>query len=403
MVQPISIKFYLNQLKKKGSKFPIYLRIIVDRKKAEVYTSHSVSLKDWDENKERTKRLVLINQSLSDLEYQVYEIVNQIKKDNKKLTAIAIKNILTKKDKLDYTIIEYYESCLERMKIAKEVEEVTINMYGYTKNHLANFLREEKKVDDFPIRNIEYRFLTDFDTYLLCQKVSHSERTLERNTVSKHHSRLRTILIQAMKEGYLSSNPYANFKLKSMPTQRTFLNDDELTRLLNHGLGGNESLLRVRDIFIFSVYTGLRFEDTQLLTMDRIEKDKEGRLNLLISQDKTGEPLSIPLLPQAAQIVKRYKGLPERKIHNRVLPKISNQKLNSYLKVIAELTQIKKTLTHHVARHTCATTVLLGNEVPIEVVSKWLGHTTIKTTQVYAKVTNSYLHKIAERIGNKNK
>jgi site-specific recombinase XerD len=166
-------------------------------------------------------------------------------------------------------------------------------------------------------------------------------------------------------------------------------------------LGGNQSLEKVRDIFLFSVYTGLRFEDAQALTMDRLSKDKAGKTFLTIEQEKTNEPLVLPVLEPAVKIVSKYKSSPERKILNKVLPKISNQKLNVYLKVIADLASIDKKLTHHVARHTCATTVLLSNDVPIEVVSKWLGHTNIKTTQIYAKITNVYLQKVANNLSKK--
>jgi site-specific recombinase XerD len=401
MIQPFTLRFYLNKRKAKGNKFPIYLRITYDRVKAEVYTSHSVEERDWDPEKQRTKKLHRVNQSLSETETQVYDIVKQLEKDGKRISAIAIKNYLTNKDKLNYKIIEYYDDYLRRLKESGEVETVTVEMYGYTKNHLQQFLNTKKKVADFPIENIDYRFLSDFDSFLLNLKVHGSEKTLERNTVSKHHSRLRTILIRALKEGFIPRNPYMDFKLKKTPSNRTFLDEEELKRLISHSLGGNESLIRVRDIFVFSVYTGLRFEDSQQLTMDRFIKEKKGKYSLLIKQDKTNEPLAIPVLDPAMKVVNKYSDLPERKIFNKVLPKISNQKLNSYLKVIADLTNIKKNLSHHVARHTCATTVLLSNEVPIEVVSKWLGHTSIKNTQVYAKITNNYLKKYAEKLEKK--
>lgn len=402
MMHPISIKFYLNDLKAKGAKHPIYLRITVDRKKSEIFTSHSVEPKDWDNEKQRTKKTTHINQELSETESQVYDIINQLEKDHKKITAITIKNYLTKKDKLNYKIVEYYETFLDRMKKAKEVADVTVDMYGYTKNHLEKFLHQKKKGSDIPIENIDYKFLYEFDLFLLTLKIGKSEKTLERNTVSKHHSRIRTVLISAMKEGYIFKNPYVDFRLKKTPSKRTFLDEEELNSLIAHKLGGNESLIKVRDIFIFSVYTGLRFEDAQQLTIDKIAKNKNGKYNLLIDQDKTNEPLAIPLLEPAVNIIKKYEILPERKIFNKVLPKITNQKLNLYLKVIADLVGIHKTLSHHVARHTCATTILISNDVPIEVVSKWLGHTNIKTTQVYAKITNPYLRKFADKIDAQN-
>lgn len=269
------------------------------------------------------------------------------------------------------------------MRVAGELEKVTVEMYGYTKNHLQKFIQSTKKVDDVPIENIDYRFITDFDSFLLNPKIyKDAEKTLGRNTASKHHSRFRTILIRGIKEGLISRNPYVDFKLKKTPSKRTYLTEEELKKITDHDLGKNESLDRVRDIFIFSVYTGLRFEDAQQLTIDRIVKDKKGKYIMSIRQEKTNEELTIPVLAPAMKIVEKYSNSAERKILKMVLPKITNQKLNTYLKVIANLVGVNKALSPHVARHTCATTVLLSNDVPMEVVSKWLGHTNIKTTQI---------------------
>lgn len=391
----------MNLFKSRGKKHPVYLRITQNRKKAEIATSHFLEPKEWDEETQRTQKNNQINEDLNDMVGDVYEIVRRLEKENKSVTAHSIKNYLLRKDKLEVYLIDYYEEFINRLKKAGEVEEVTVSMYDYTKNYLKNFLLEKKKVEDIHIDNVDFRFLADFDIFLLNQKVNGSERNLERNTVSKHHSRLRTVLIRAMKEGYINKNPYWDMKLKKTPSKRTFLNEEELKKLIEHDLGNNLSLKKVRDIFIFSVYTGLRFEDAQQLTIDKIAKNKQGEYTLQIEQEKTSELLSIPILKPALAIIKKYEDSPERKIFKKVLPKITNQKLNSYLKVIAELSGIEKTLSHHVARHTCATTILLSNEVPIEVVSKWLGHTNIKTTQIYAKITNSYLQTVAKNIENK--
>jgi integrase/recombinase XerD len=130
-------------------------------------------------------------------------------------------------------------------------------VYRETKVHLIGVSDKRKSWMIFLIEHIDYKFISDFDLYLLKQKVNHSEKTMERNTVNKHHSRLRTILIRAMREGYIVKNPYIDFKLKYTPSNRTFLTEDELKLHNKHPLGNNESLKRVRDVFIFSVYTGL--------------------------------------------------------------------------------------------------------------------------------------------------
>jgi integrase/recombinase XerD len=397
----VNAKFYLNEYKSKGNRHPIYLRLSYRKKKAEIATKYFLEPHEWNVEKERTKKNSIINKDLSDIENRIHEITMQLEKTNKPISAVELKKYLTKKEKFDREIIEFYDACLDRLFQAGEVEKVTVQMYGYTKNYLQKFLREIKGLEDFPVESINFSFLSDFDLFLRKQKINGSERGLERNTVNKHHSRLRTVLIRAMREGHIMKNPYVDFKLKKHPSKRTFLSEEELEKLTKHSLGGNESLIKVRDIFIFSVYTGLRFEDAQLLTTDKITTDKDGNYKLQIDQEKTNEPLMIPLFESAIKILKKYDNTPERVIFKKVLPKISNQKINSYLKVIADIVGIEKHLTHHVARHTCATTILLSNEAPIEVVSRWLGHTNIKTTQIYAKITNNYLQKIADKIEKK--
>lgn len=397
-----SIKFYLNKIRTKGTRCKIFARIHYARKKAELFTQHSVEESDWLEEKERTKKNLQINAHLSAIETEVHEIVRRLREEKKIVSAAVIKNILTGKENAKAQILQYYDSFIKRIYAAGEVEKVTVAMYGYSKERLAAFIKEKKNLADYPIENIDYKFLQEFDLFLLMQKTyPGSEVTIKRNTASKHHSRIRTILISARKEGLINRNPYEEFKLKKTPTNRTYLSQEELDALINHDLGQNESLKKVRDVFIFSVYTGLRFFDAQKLTMDRIQKTKEGKYFISIIQEKTGEVLTLPLLAPAIKIMEKYNDSAERKVLNRVIPTISNQKVNTALKIIANSVGITKTLSHHVARHTCATTVLLNNEVPMEVVSKWLGHTSIKTTQIYGKITNSYMQKIADKLEGK--
>jgi len=400
MINNPGLHYYLNSYKAKGRKQPLYLRITLNRKKAEVATKYFLELKEWDEANQCTRKNAEINEDIASTKNKVYEIIKSLEKAKTPVTAHIIKTYLTGKDKVTAYLLESYDKHMARLEMAGEVEKETITRYKETKVHLSDLLKE-KKLDDILIEHIDFKFISDFDLYLLKQKVNHDANTMGRNTANKHHSRLRTILIRAIREGYILKSPYVDFKLKNTPSNRTFLTEDELKEIINHPLGNNESLKRVRDIFIFSVYTGLRFEDAQQLTIDRIGKDKKGNYSLTIAQEKTNEPLSIPVFKPAVDVIKKYEDTTERKIHNKVLPKITNQKLNAYLKVIADLTGIKKNLTHHVARHTCATTILLSNEVPMEVVSKWLGHTNIKTTQIYAKITNTYLQKMAEKIEDK--
>jgi len=397
MIHNPSLYFYPNKNKPKGNKFPLYLRIILSRKKAEVATKYFIELKEWKEENQCTRKNGEINQDLTSMKDKVYNIIKTLEKDNKPVSARILKDLLTEKYKFNTGLIESFDRYLNKLSLAGEVKQETISLFRVSKKHIQNFLNE-KGLQEYPIEGVDFNFISDFDLFLCKQKVNHDANTMVQNTRNKHHSRVRTILIRAIKEGYLTKNPYGDFKLKGIAANRAFLTDEELLQITQHSLGGNESLIRVRDIFIFSCYTALRFEDAQNLTMNSISKEKNGKFTIRIKQEKTGENTAIPLLPSALTIIEKYQNSDERLVCGKVLPKITNQKVNSYLKTIADLVGISKKLTHHVARHTCATTILLSNEVPIEAVSKWLGHTNIKTTQIYGKITNDYLQKVADKL-----
>ncbi len=397
MFPSLSIRFFLRAQYAKGARFPIYVRITAFRKKAEIATKYRIPLKEWDEDKQRTKRNAVINEHLAELENQVYETAKHLQRTGKTVNAATLRDFLTQKERVSPGMLGFYEDFLERLVKAGEVIPETVRSYRTTKNILTQFLKDQGRDENISLTSIDYKFISDLDVYLLNQTAGNYAKTLERNTVNKHHSRLRTVLIRAMREGYLTRNPYREFKLKQVPSNRTYLTNEELQKIIVHKLGDNESLKRVRDIFLFSVYTGLRFEDAQNLSIEQINIDAKNEWSIIIVQEKTKERVHIPLLPPAVKIIQKYENT-ENKITGKILPKISNQKVNSYLKVIADLTGLKKTLTHHVARHTCATTILLTNEVPMETVSKWLGHTNIKTTQIYAKITNNMLKESAKKV-----
>jgi site-specific recombinase XerD len=165
-------------------------------------------------------------------------------------------------------------------------------------------------------------------------------------------------------------------------------------------LSHNASLDKVKDLFIFSVYTGLRFQDAQSLTIDSLGKYKNKAFIKFIQQ-KTNRAIEIPLLPAAIKIIEKYTKTPEREVFKKLLPEISNQKVNTYLKVIADLSGLNRTISHHIARHTFATTICLNNNMALEDVSTLLGHSSLKTTQIYGKITQDRLHQSINSISKK--
>lgn len=391
----LSLKFFLNLEKGKGGLGKIYLRIVVNRKKAEIATSFSLAPEDWDDNRQRAKKANHINEKLSDMEKKIYRFQSLLEHEGRPVTARILKDLFLEKDKLDVYLIEFYSRFIAQVKSNPDLSNETISTYNQTYKHIENYIPAQFNIKDIPIKQVDYKFISSFDAYLQSQK-------LVRNTINKHHSRFRTLIIRAIKEGYITKNPYGDFALKNVRVNRVALTNEELQKLINQDLQGNESLQKVRDLFIFSTYTGLRYQDAQNLQVDQIHQSATGKPMIKMEQNKTKELISVPLLKPAIEILERYDN-EEREITGKVLPRISNQKLNVYLKTIADLAGIKTKLTHHVARHTCATTVLLSNGIPMKAVSKWLGHTNIRQTEIYAKITDKYLEKIAEDVEEKIK
>ena len=201
----------------------------------------------------------------------------------------------------------------------------------------------------------------------------------------KHMERLRKVVTMGFKMEWIPKDPFLLYKLKFHRTEREFLLEEEIETLRYVKLK-NAKLEKCRDIFLFACYTGLAYIDLITLNASNILMGIDGELWLRTSRQKTDTKVSVPLLPQAIDILNNYKDRPELVKKGRVLPYISNQKMNDYLKEIATTCNIKKNVTFHVARHTFATTVTLNNGIPIETVSKMLGHTKLSTTQIYVHV-----------------
>jgi site-specific recombinase XerD len=272
---------------------------------------------------------------------------------------------------LSHGTYKHYKSCLKSLKA---------------------FINTHYNKKDISLNRIDLKFIEEFDTYLV-------KRNLGRNTInSNYHKKLKTTLSGALKHSLIEKNPYENFKLKQESTIRSYLTEDELVKIQSYNFKSNLSLDKVRDLFVFSCYTGLRFSDAQDLKPTDVQCS-DGNYFIYRKQKKTNEIVHIPLNQIAVEILDKYDN-DERKIKNKLLPQISNQKLNAYIKMVGELLGIDKILTHHVARHTYAT-ILINNGVNLSAVQKVLGHQSIRTTQVYAKMSNTTISKEVLNVFNK--
>jgi site-specific recombinase XerD len=234
-------------------------------------------------------------------------------------------------------------------------------------------------VDDIDINRIDYAFIADYEFYL------RSVRNCANNTTVKYIKNFHKIIKICLDNDWMTKNPFSNYKAKLKEVEREYLSEDEIQSLINKEFT-IDRLSLVRDIFVFSCFTGLAYVDVKNLTTNNINYGIDGGKWIFTHRQKTESASKIPLLPIPEMIVEKYKNHPQCSNQNKLLPILTNQRMNSYLKEIAAACNINKELTFHIARHTFATTVTLTNGVPIESVSKMLGHKNLKTTQHYAKV-----------------
>jgi len=395
MYSRLSIKFYLNKQKPSRDGFKIYMRITYERKKAEFATEFSCSEQDWENERVKSKDKSYINKELSKLESSVYHARDQLLYENKEVSAKAIKQILTGEIELDKGLIDYFSEHIEQIESLKNDYSVaTVKTYKTSLRHLKNFLKFSNQ-NNTTMKKVDYHFIKNYDLYLRTQVKNHRLELLHNNTVVKQHSKLRTIILKANREGYMQKNPYNNFPLSIIERKVKALTKDELETIKYLKLP--ERLERVRDIFLFSCFTGLRFGDTINLTIDQIKVDKNGRYNLDLSmQQKTKDPLSKPLSRPAIKLIEKYSTSNERKVLGRLLPKITNQRVNAYLKEIAAIAEINTHLTHKVSRHTFATTVLAG--VSKELKKEFLGHKDIRSTDVYNEILEDEYNDVIDKV-----
>jgi len=391
-------KFFLRDtLDKRGYKV-LSCRIYIDRKKAEISTGLYIDENDWNEKFSRSNSDKEINRRISEFSGELQEISDRIYFEGKNVTVRLIASIYRGEHKAKYTITEFFSYYLYDSDRIKTLAKGYSNKFITLQKYLERFTIHKYKTDAYDLRSIDFKFINDFHLYLKNVESQQYKRPLSEVYIYKMHSMFRTILIAAFKESLITYQPYESFTIRTIKTEIKYLSSNELDRIRQLDLDDNLSLDRIRDIFMFSVYTGLRYGDAQKINEEDIEYIDGNPKYLITYQVKTKDKVEIPILKPTLEIIKKYENTRHREKTGRLLPKVSNIKINAYLKVIGDLAKIKIKLTHHVARHTCATTLLLENEVPLIEVSKWLGHTDMRSSKVYAHITRKKLGTTAERL-----
>ena len=366
---------------------PIYLRLTVNGKRSEFSISRKVNPEKWNAKTGKMRgsgiEAVQLNQYLDMIRAKVNKIQFQLVEEAKPFTAVDIKNIYQGKDREVKMLLEVFDEHNRQMKqlVDKEFAIATWKRYFTTRNNISEFIRHEYKRQDFPIQDVDLKFITRFDYFMK------SVKNCNHNSSLKYINNFKKIVRLGVANGWIARDPFYNFKAKFKWIDREFLTNDELENLINLEIRWPRIDI-VRDMFVFCCYTGLAYIDVQKLNQDNLVKNIDGNLWIEAKRTKTNAKFSIPLLPTALGIIEKYKDHPKVVSGNCILPVLSNQKSNAYLKEIADLCGIKKNLTTHLARHTFATTVTLSNGVPIETVGKMLGHKSLRATQHYAKIIN---------------
>lgn len=386
MKEKITLHFYAKSTKANSKGLlPIYVRLTIEGKRFEYSTKKFVESSKWSPElckmKGNSEEARSINSLLDFTRNRINEIHFELLKENKGITIEEFKNKLLGIKERERLLIPIFEEHNRKIKelIGLEYAAGTYERYVTSLKHTKDFLFWKYNQRDIPISKIDHAFITEYEFYL------RSERKCANNTAVKYIKNFHKIINQCLANGWIDKDPFANYKSKVKEVIREYLDENEIEKIINKDLH-MERLGVVRDIFIFSCFTGLAYIDVKQLTPDNIAMGIDGEKWIYKNRQKTDTTSKIPLLPTALEILRKYENHPLCVNKNRLLPILSNQKMNSYLKEIATLCNIPKDLTFHIARHTFATTITLTNGVPIESVSKMLGHTNIKTTQHYAKI-----------------
>lgn len=386
MNSKVTLHFYAKSTKANGNGLlPIYVRLTIDGKRFEYSTKKFIEPFKWSTElskmKGNSEEARSINNLLDFTRNRINEIQFELLKDGVSLNIEEFKNRLLGIKQRERLLIPIFTEHNRKIKelVGTEYAPGTLERYETSLKHTKDFLQWKFRVSDIDIEKIDHAFITEYEFYL------RTERKCANNTAVKYIKNFHKIINICLANGWLTKDPFANYKSKVKEVTREFLTEKEIQSLMEKEFV-SERLELVRDIFVFSCFTGLAYIDVKQLSQDNIVLGIDGDKWINKNRQKTDTNSKIPLLPTAQYIVDKYENHPVCKNKGNLLPILSNQKMNAYLKEIADVCRINKELTFHIARHTFATTVTLSNGVPIETVSKMLGHTNLKTTQHYAKI-----------------
>ncbi len=375
-----------NSQKRKDGTCAVYARCTMEGTRIELSTGIFVADENWDPDGQmvrgRTEKIRTLNSRLDKFVSKIYDASNQLEATKENFSLLDLKDKLFP-NRSKTSFLNIFDKVIQSIenKLEHGYAYGTLKHYRTTRKRLGEFIQKYYGRKDIALESINYDFLNSFDSFLKLKYGASS------NTVWGYHRHLKKVLNDAIAMGLIQRNPYASYKVKRVEGNRDFLTMKELKKIEQKRFSA-QRLELVKDLFVFACYTGLSYSDIYKLSYQHIQIGNDGENWIIIDRSKNKSRCRIPLLPSAKKIIQKYSNHPVSCQRGTVLPIHSNQKMNVYLKEIADVCGISKNLSMHVARHTFATSVTLSNGVPIETVSKMLGHSSLKTTQIYARIVD---------------
>lgn len=384
----------------KNGEAPIYIRITVNRQLVSFSLQGSVLPSLWSQEKEKSKgkdkKAQELNHYIESVKSRLYKIHRELEIDGKSISAQIIKDIflgkVTTEEDEGKTLVEVHAEHNERCRklINTEYSPSTIYKFDASLKFLQEFMKKELDRTDIPLNQLSENFIRRYETYLK------TERGCNNNSTIKHLKIFKKVVRIALANDWMQKDPFASVKFHLDEVHVDFLTMEELNTLINKELP-NKRLSQIRDVFVFCSFSGLAFVDVKGLRQEHIIKDANGRMWIRKPRQKTNNMCNIPMLQVPQMLLEKYKDDRECQLRGQLLPVPTNQKMNAYLKELADLCEINKRLTSHTARHSAATSVFLANKVSMENVAKMLGHSSTRMTQHYARVLDQ---SIAEDMDN---
>lgn len=347
MLTRFSLQFQLRKSKsKQNGTAPIYLRIAVKESVVELSSKKYINPSKWNADTQKvignSEEVRLINAYLKNMEQQAFQVYHELVQKGVEITTANLKSRLLGEEVNRRYIIEIFKEHNRKVAalVGKQYAELTLERYETSLKHTQAFILSKYGADDLDIIRLNYEFIENYEFWLK------SVRNCDHNTAMKYLGNFKKIVRICIKNGWLQKDPFFGFSFAMREVKRSALTEDEIKQIVDHKFG-SDRVSRVRDIFLFSCYTGLAYADIKKLTHSEIQTGFNGKEWIFTSRKKTDTDTRVPLLPEAIAIVNKYKADPECVSTNKVLPVLSNQKMNAHLKQIADLCGITKRLTYH--------------------------------------------------------